>query len=165
MLHVAILHGKLHVGVTAKARRGVRMVAALPSVNHQGFHVDITITRPAPGVAVIVIRGTDVGEFGDYAMRELGKDLQQFGSLALFIDARAVKSASIEVSREWARWMSLHREQFSRIAMLTGSRYIQITATFVRRFAGLVHQMQLFTEAAAFDQELAASVDEIKAHP
>jgi len=134
-------------------------MAALPSVNHEGIHVDLTISRPAPGIAVIVIRGTDVGEFGDYAMRELGKDLAKFGSLALFIDARAVKSASIEVSSEWALWMSRHREQLTRIAMLTGSRYIQITASFVRRFAGLVDQMQLFTEAAAFDQELASSVE------
>jgi hypothetical protein len=134
-------------------------MAALPSVNHEGIHVDLTIRRPAPGVAVIVIRGTDVGEFGDYAMRELDKDLAQFGSLALFIDARAVKSASIEVSSAWARWMSRHREQLTRIAMLTGSRYIQITATFVRRYAGLVHQMQLFTDAAAFDQELASCVE------
>jgi hypothetical protein len=131
------------------------MRAALPSVDHEGIHVGLTIRRPAPGVAVIVIRGTDVGEFGDYAMRELDKDLAQFGSLALFIDARAVKSASIEVSSEWALWMSRHRERLTRIAMLTGSRYIQITASFVRRFAGLVDQMQLFTDAAAFDQELA----------
>lgn len=134
-------------------------MAASPSVNHEGIHVDLTISRPAPGVAVIVIRGTDVGEFGDYAMRELDKDLAKFGRLALFIDARAVKSASIEVSSEWALWMSRHREQLTRIAMLTGSRYIQITALFVRRFAGLVDQMQLFTDAAAFDQELASSVE------
>jgi hypothetical protein len=137
------------------------MMIAVPSVSHEGIHVGLTIIRPEPGVAVIVIRGTDVGEFGDYAMRELGKDLEKFGSLALFIDARAVKSASIEVSSEWALWMSRHREQLTRIAMLTGSRYIQITASFVRRFAGLVDRMQLFTDAAAFDQELSSCVEAI----
>ena len=134
-------------------------MAALPSVKHEGVHVDLTISRPAAGVAIIVIRGTDVGEFGDYAMRELDKDLAKFGRLALFIDARAVKSASVEVSSEWALWMSRHRAELTRIAMLTGSRYIQITASFVRRFAGLVEQMQLFTDDAAFDQELASAVE------
>ena len=135
------------------------MSAALPVVDHEGIHAGLTISRPAPGITVIVLRGTDIGEFGDYPMRQLTKDLTQFGSLELFIDARAVKSASIEVSSEWAVWMSRHREQLTRIAMLTGSRYVQITATFVRRFAGLVDRMQLFTEAAAFDQELEASID------
>lgn len=54
--------------------------------------------------------------------------------------------------------MRAHRAAFKRINMLTGSRYIQITAAFVRRFAGLADLMHVFTEHAAFDEGLASSV-------
>ncbi len=130
----------------------------LPSVEHEGVHFGLMINRPAPAIAVIVLSGTDVGEFADFAMRELAKDLDRFGSIELFIDARAVRSASIEVSSTWALWMSAHRKQFAQISMLTGSRYIQITANFVRRFAGLVDRMRIFTDHLAFDESLLLAV-------
>lgn len=130
----------------------------LPTVEHEGVHCRLTITRPAPGIVVVVLSGTDIGEFGDFPMRELAKDLAQFGSIELFIDARAVRSASIEVSSEWAFWMRTHRMQLRQISMLTGSRYIQITADFVRRFVGLIERMKIFTDQRAFDGSLLSSV-------
>jgi hypothetical protein len=130
----------------------------LPAIEYEGVHSSLKIRRPAPAVAVVVLSGSDIGEFGDLPMRELHKDLACFNSIELFIDARAVRSASIEVSAEWALWMRSHRASFKRINMLTGSRYIQITAAFVRRFAGLADLMNAFTERAAFDEVLAGSV-------
>jgi len=38
--------------------------------------------------------------------------------------------------------------------MLTASRYVQITADFVRRFADLGDAMLLYTDAASFDEQL-----------
>jgi hypothetical protein len=107
---------------------------------------------------VVVLSGSDIGEFGDLPMRELQKDLDCFNAIELFIDARAVRGASIEVSGEWALWMRGRRTSFKRINMLTGSRYIQITAAFVRRFAGLADLMNVFTDQVAFDESLAGSV-------
>lgn len=129
----------------------------LPTVEHEGIHCGLTIRRPVPGIAVVVLSGTDIGEFADFPMRELAKDLARFGSIELFIDARAVRSASIEVSSEWALWMSTHRMQFKQISMVTGSRYIQVTAEFVRRFAGLIDRMKIFTDPRAFDESLLSS--------
>lgn len=136
---------------------------SLPSIEYEGVHCSITIRRPAPGVAVIVLSGSDVGEFGGLPMRELQKDLACFDTIELFIDARAVRGATIEVSAEWALWMRAHRTSFKRINMLTGSRYIQITAAFVRRFAGLADLMNVFTEHKAFEECLAGSVCRIEA--
>ena len=130
----------------------------LPTVEHEGIHCRLTIKRPAPGIVVVVLSGTDIGEFGDFPMRELAKDLAQFGSIELFIDARAVRSASIEVSSEWAFWMRTHRMQLRQISMLTGSRYIQITADFVRRFVGLIDRMRIFTDQRAFAGSLLSAV-------
>ena len=43
----------------------------------------------------------------------------------------------------------------SGISMLTGSRYVEITADFVRRFAALEGIMRIYTEPAIFDAVLA----------
>jgi phage regulator Rha-like protein len=60
--------------------------------------------------------------------------------------------------------MRAKRLSFERINMLTGTRYIQITAAFVRRFAGLADLMNGFTEHAAFEESLATSVRNAHAH-
>lgn len=61
----------------------------------------------------------------------------------------------IDVSGEWAGWLRTHKPQLRDINMLTGSRFVQVTAEFVRRFAGLQGVMRIYTEPAAFDEALA----------
>lgn len=130
-----------------------------PALDYEGVHCSLSIRRPAAAVAVVVLQGSDVGEFADFPMRELDKDLERYGSIDLYIDARrAVRGASIEVSSEWAFWMRTHARSLRQICMLTGSRYIQITAQFARRFAGLGEKMRIFTDAAAFEESLAAAL-------
>ena len=81
------------------------------------------------------ISGSDVGEFGDAPLRELSECLNGTGTIELFIDAREVRGASVDVSSEWAGWLRAHKAQLGKITMLTGSRFVQVTADFVRRFA------------------------------
>jgi hypothetical protein len=75
-----------------------------------------------------------------------------------FIDARAVRGASIDVSSEWAAWLNSHRFQLESVTMLTGSRLVQITAEFVRRFADLNGIMWVCTEPGVFDLALKQAV-------
>ena len=42
--------------------------------------------------------------------------------------------------------------------MLTGSRFVQLTADFVRRFAELGDSMSLYTDGKAFDEALQNAV-------
>lgn len=121
----------------------------------EGVHCRVVFERPVPGVVVMRIEGWDAGELGDAPMRELAKDVEKGGPLELFIDARAVKGATLEVSGEWAQWLAKHRASFKRISMLTGTRFIQLTANFVRRFAELGDIMRISTDPVAFDAELA----------
>jgi len=130
---------------------------------YEGVHCSLGIGRPAPGVVVIRLAGWDAGEFGDVPMTELAKDLAKPGLIELFVDARAVKGASIEVSGEWAQWLAKNRSRFVQISMLTGSRFIQLTANFVRRFADLGELMRIYTDAVAFDAALAQSAASAKA--
>jgi len=117
-------------------------------------HCTLAVEPHAGGVVVLKIQGTDVGEFADGPMREVQKCIDAAGPIQLFVDAREVRGASIEVSGEWAAWMRGQKAQLAAISMLTGSRYVEVTADFVRRFAGLEGKMRIYTEPAAFDAAL-----------
>jgi len=104
------------------------------------------------------ITGTDVGEFGDAPMKALGDILGNAPAAHLFIDARDVRGASIEVSGEWAGWLNAHKADYGMVTMFTGSRFVQVTAEFVRRFASLEGSMRICTEPAVFDQALFEAV-------
>ncbi len=119
----------------------------------QSIHGTLTITRPAPHVVVLTIEGRDVGEHGDGPMRALDEELRA-GPYALFIDARDTKGATIDVSNVWAQWLRKRRDDLHRVHMLTGSKFVQLTADFVRRFAELGDAMCIYTERAAFDEAL-----------
>jgi hypothetical protein len=127
-------------------------------VHYDGVHCSLTIQRPAPGIVVLRIAGTDVGEFGDAPMQELNQYLELANPILLFIDARNVRGASIAVSGEWAKLLRSQKERLREINMLTGSRFIEVTADFVRRFADLQTVMRIYTEHEAFDAALAESL-------
>lgn len=130
--------------------------AVAREIRYKGDHCNLAIELFPQHLVVLRISGTDVGEFGAEPMSELDEWLAGAGPVDCFIDAREVRGASIEVSGEWAAWLSAHRDSLSSVTMLTGSRFIQVTAEFVRRFAGLEGIMRICTEAAAFDSALAS---------
>jgi hypothetical protein len=113
----------------------------------------LSIARIAPATLLVTIEGHDSGEFGSAPM-DLLETMLGAEPVELFIDARATKGASIAVSNDWALWLGKHRERFSRINMLTGSKFIEITATFVRNFSGLQETMRIYTDPAPFDEAL-----------
>ena len=104
----------------------------------------------------MTIAGRDAGEHGDGPQRAL-EELLRAGPYALYIDARATTGASVDVSNIWAQWLRAHRDQLHAIHMLTGSKFVQLTADFVRRFAELGDAMRIYTEGAAFDEALRAA--------
>lgn len=133
-------------------------MSARAPVRYEGTSCEMSIASPAPGVVVLTIAGHDVGEFGSVPMDQLEAYLSGTRSIELYIDARRTKGASIEVSSDWALWLGANRSHFQHISMLTGSRFIQITAGFVRSFSELEDVMRIYTEADAFDRALASSI-------
>lgn len=129
---------------------------ATRELRYDGLNCTLALEQPAAGVVVLRISGTDTGEFGEAPMQALSQWLDCGAPVELFIDARDVRGASIEVSGDWAVWLSRHKERLAGVTMLTGSRFIQVTAEFVRRFAALDGIMRVSTDPAAFDAELAA---------
>lgn len=128
------------------------------AIRLEGQHGSFAIECPAPGVVVLRISGHDVGEFGSAPMRAIERHLPDGATIELFIDARDTEAASIDVSGEWARWLAAQRPRCTRICMLTGSRFIQVTAEFVRRFSDLGDIMRIYWDAAAFDAVLSAAI-------
>lgn len=127
-----------------------------------GVHGALAIERPAPRLVVLTFTGRDVGEFGEAPFDELAADVAT-GPLELFIDARGGVAASLEVSSEWAKWLARHKPSFRQVSMLTGTRFLQLTADFVRRFAAMGERMRVYTDPAAFEGALASSVANARA--
>jgi hypothetical protein len=132
--------------------------AGAPDVQYEGVHCTLTIRRPARGVVFAIFKGPDVGEFGDKPFAELAKDLAGGLPLELFIDASECLGPTIDVSNNWAQWMLSNRNQLHRINLLCGSRYVEMTVNFVRRFTQFGERMRLYTERDAFYQALSAAV-------
>jgi hypothetical protein len=130
-----------------------------PEVRLEGVHCTFVISRPAVGVVLVAIHGNDTGEHGDAPFRELEKNIGPARApIELFIDARTTRLASLNVSSDWARWLAKHRARFRHVSMLTGSRFIQLTADFVVRFADLGDTMRIYTDPAAFEGALSNSI-------
>jgi len=119
-------------------------------------HSTLRIRRPTAGIVVVTVTGTDVGEHGVAPFAELMKDVEA-GPFELFVDARGSQGVTIDVSGEWARWLAAHRASLRAVNMLTGSRFVQLTAAVVRDYAVLGDLMRIYTDASAFDEALAAA--------
>ena len=128
-------------------------------IRFDGVHCSLSIVRPAGRVVLMKISGTDVGEFGDAPMKALRDCVGDARGVQLFIDARDVRGASIEVSGDWATWLSEHRAILENVTMLTGSRFVQITAEFVRRFSSLEGSMRICTDPDVFDHALQEAIE------
>jgi hypothetical protein len=122
----------------------------------------MTIDELAPGVVLMVIEGIDIGQLGDAPFRTMAQLLAE-RRVELFIDARHARGPSMDVSGDWALWLGRHRSGLRHVSMLTGSRFVQLTADFVRRFAELGDIMRIYTEPSAFEAALSdalGAVDE-----
>jgi len=127
-------------------------------VCYDGLHCSLILQRFLPGVIVLRISGSDIGEFGEAPMNALNGWIASSGPIDFFIDARDVRGASMGVSAEWARWLGAHKPALETVTMLTGSRFIQVTAEFVRRFSDLEGVMRICTEPEVFDSALAKAL-------
>jgi hypothetical protein len=133
-------------------------MAERDDVVFRGEHCTLVIRRPAERVVLVSFSGNDVGEFGARPFEELAHDLPGETPLELFIDARRVVAASMDVSSDWSRWLAAHRGQLRHVSMLTGSRFVQLTASFVRKVADLGEVMRIYTDPASFEGALDSSV-------
>ncbi|MFO0663986.1 MAG: hypothetical protein U0174_08545 [Polyangiaceae bacterium] len=125
-------------------------------VHLQGRSASLTFRKVAREVVVLEITGSDGGEHGKAPFACLERALAD-GPFSLFVDARDTKGASLDVSNSWAQWLARNRHRLGRVHMLTGSRFVKLTADFVRRFAGLGDMMVLYDDPSVFEETLEAA--------
>jgi hypothetical protein len=128
------------------------------AIRYDGVHCRLLAQMLPPSVVVLKISGSDVGEFGEAPMRALDQWLGSGPPVHFFIDAREGRGVSVDVSGDWARWLSRNRSKFRSVTMLTGSPFIQVTAEFVRRFSELQGVMRICTDPAVFDKALSEAL-------
>jgi len=124
----------------------------------EGVHCTMVIKVLAPAVILIRIEGTDVGELGEAPFHTLMPLLETAGSVELFIDARSARGPSIDVSGDWARWLLAHRSHLLHVSMLTGSRFVQLSASFVKSYAQLGDAMRLYSDDRVFEGAISNAV-------
>ena len=127
-------------------------------VTWEGLHCSLTVRRPLEGVAVLIFRGTDVGEFGDRPFLAIERHLADGLPIELWIDARGTSAASIDVSSGWAAWFKAHRKQLHRVTVLCGSDLLAVTVTFAARFSEM-RRLRIYRDPAQFDRALASAAD------
>lgn len=118
------------------------------------------IREPAPGVVLLKIEGTDIGELGDAPFHALGRVLARSDKVRLFIDARGAYGPSVDVSSQWMLWLNRHRQQIRSTSMLARSRLVRLSAQLVRHFARLDEDMQLCTDSGVFGKALDRALNE-----
>lgn len=121
---------------------------------YEGTHATLQILRPRPGVVVVVLEGSDVGEVGDAPFRLLDRYVASETPTELFIDARHGRGASVEVGTTWAMWLRGNRSRLQRVAMLTRTRVLRLSADLIQRFSGLGDVMEVYEDPAQFDAQL-----------
>ena len=127
-------------------------------IHYEGVHCSLAITQLASEVVVLKISGSDIGEFGDAPLLALDGWLAGAAPVELFIDARNVRGASIDVSGEWAIWLGRHKANLRAITMLTGSPFIHITANLCAGSPIWKALMRICTEPDVFDAALHAAL-------
>lgn len=130
----------------------------------EGLHCTMTIDAPAPGVVLLIIEGTDVGDLGGAPFEALEPLLDGDRPVELFIDASRARGATIDVSNDWALWLARQKHRLLHASMLSSSRFVQLTADFVRRFAELGDLMRIYTDPAAFDGALSNAIGNAGPH-
>lgn len=132
------------------------LARAHDKIEYEGVYCTMTVQQLSDDVVVVRIAGTDIGEFGERPLRVMDRFIADMGGqpLNLFIDARAVRGASITASSAWAVWLTMHGTTLRRVHMLARSHFVTLTANFVRRFAKLEDKMAVLSRDDEFDLAL-----------
>jgi hypothetical protein len=83
-----------------------------PDVRFSDINCTITVSRPHQAVVLVTFEGRDTGVHGDGPFAEIAKGMSPAQPIELFIDARSGRSASLDVSSDWARWLARNRSCF-----------------------------------------------------
>jgi len=131
-----------------------------PRVILSGADCSIIIESLPKSTFLLKISGRDLGEHGERPFALLNEAIARGEKIEIFIDTRDTQGASLDVSSQWAGWLRNNREKLRHVNMLTRSKFVQITADFVSRFAEMGDRMRVYTDTVAFETALSLSIED-----
>ena len=124
----------------------------------EGRDCTVIVRRPADRVVLVVLEGVGGSDLGDHPFHALASDMRGDGSLDLFLDFGETRGTSLDFSSRWAAWLARHRDSFRLVSMLARTKYLQLTADALRRFARFGEMLRVHTDLAGFDAAFRQSV-------
>jgi hypothetical protein len=116
-----------------------------------------TYERVRPGVLLVSVAGSDMGQFGTASLDEVRLEMLRQRPVELFVDAAAAQLVSVPVSKEWTQFFSLNREHLSRVSVLVGSRAIELTVAIAQHLSQTGNLIQIYTDRELFAARLQAA--------
>ena len=108
-----------------------------------------------PAAILIVINGTDTGQFGPLILDEIRAEISRKGSIELFVDARGAVSASLHVSQEWRLFFTQHQRSLKHVHILVGSKFIELVVSIAQHLSRTGDLIQVYDSATTFDNLVA----------
>lgn len=111
--------------------------------------------RLRPGALLVTINGFDAGQFGTGVLDEFRLELSRYSPLELFIDAQNALGVAVDVSQEWTRFFSTHRQQLKRVSVLVGSKMMQLTVAISQHLSQTGNLIQIYSDPEVFRENMA----------
>lgn len=108
-----------------------------------------------PAAMLIVISGTDTGQFGSSILDEIRAEIGRKGSVELFIDARAAVSASLHVSQEWRLFFTNNQRSLKHVHILVGSKFIELVVSIAQHLSRTGNLIKVYDNSMVFDNLVA----------
>jgi hypothetical protein len=142
---------ELEHALTAAAVPVTRRAADARTVILDDGACAFAVHRPAPGVALLTLRGADRGALASEVFDELARARARADRLHLFIDLRAARMPGAHVSDLWAQWLGANRPRLASVVLLAPSLPIYVTASIAqwRSRAGAI--MRVIEEPERFE--------------
>jgi hypothetical protein len=113
-----------------------------------------TYHRPRPGVVLVIISGSDNGQFGFVTLDEMREDLSRYAPCELFVDTVEARGVQMPVQELWTEWFSNHRPALKSVNVLVGGKFMHITVEVAKLFSRTGELIRVYLDAAAFDEAL-----------
>jgi hypothetical protein len=131
------------------------------STDECSFHY----VRIRPGVLLLKITGYDRGNLGLDVLDEIKKEITNFSSLRLFIDASEARGAASRASDDWTTWLRDNRASLGSVDIYVGSQIMYVIIAISKELSRTGNLIHLHTERRRFEEALRDAAPEYQGEP
>ncbi len=132
----------------------VREVQETGAVRIRDEKASFVYHRPRPGVLLVIIGGSDNGQFGYATLDEMREDLSRWAPVELFIDTSAARGVQMPVQELWTEWFSNNRMLLKSVSIFVGGKFMHVTVEVAKLFSRTGELIRVYLDGNAFDEAL-----------